>query len=93
MTVVPVGPRECFAHKHKSYVDLDAHHIHPQEFHGPTVPDNLVWLCPNGHRRVHDYLRALMKNGKRPLTWRLYGAKVRLIAAEGYAAIRAAGLL
>lgn len=29
------------------------HHILPQSWGGPSVPENMVWLCPNAHTAVH----------------------------------------
>ena len=38
------------------------HHILPQSWDGPTVPENMVWLCPNAHTATHrlidEYVRA-----------------------------------
>ena len=38
------------------------HHILPQSWGGPSVPENMVWLCPNAHTATHrlidDYVRA-----------------------------------
>jgi len=31
----------------------DAHHVSPQNQHGPTLIDNLVLLCRRCHRRIH----------------------------------------
>lgn len=39
------------------------HHIWPQEFGGPTVPENLVWICDTGHYNVHAILAELVKTG------------------------------
>jgi hypothetical protein len=76
----------CQVHKHRDEVPLDRHHIWPQADGGPTLPDNLVWVCPNGHREIHEYLRLLKKlDGKVPwLKRRKYGKKVRDLAETGY---------
>lgn len=78
--------RECSVHKHRTDVPLDSHHIWPKSEGGPTVPSNLVWLCPNGHREVHEYLRLLVKlDGKVPwVKRRKYGKKTRNVAEEGF---------
>jgi hypothetical protein len=37
------------------------HHIWPKAEGGPTVPENLVWVCDTGHYNVHaaiDQIRA-----------------------------------
>lgn len=36
------------------------HHIWPQEYGGPTVPDNLVWTCDTGHYNIHALLDAML---------------------------------
>lgn len=38
-----------------------SHHIWPKEDGGPTVAENLVWVCDTGHYSIHallDFLRA-----------------------------------
>jgi hypothetical protein len=42
------------------------HHILPQSWGGPTVPENLVWLCPNSHTAVHDLLNLYIHHGGPP---------------------------
>lgn len=76
----------CMVHKHRDYVPLDRHHILPKSEGGATVPGNLIWLCVNGHREVHEYLRLLhLYVGSVPwLKRRKYGKKVRNVAEEGY---------
>jgi hypothetical protein len=36
------------------------HHIWPQEYGGPTVPENLVKVCDTGHYNIHALLAQLM---------------------------------
>lgn len=37
------------------------HHVWPQEFGGPSVPTNLVWICDTGHYTIHVGLALLLK--------------------------------
>jgi hypothetical protein len=83
--------RSCAAHKHRTEEPLDAHHVYPLYAGGPDTVDNLVDLCPNAHRAVHEYLRELLKEertGLFTLDRRCYGPRVREIALEGYRRIR-----
>jgi 5-methylcytosine-specific restriction endonuclease McrA len=81
----------CAVHKHNGIVStpLDVHHIWPLGEGGPDNDANTVKLCPNGHRRVHDYFRLLKKhNGKVPwMKRKFYGHKVRNVAVQGYTAM------
>lgn len=78
--------RECRVHKHRRTVPIDAHHILPKAHGGSDDPWNLLDVCPNGHRRIHDYIRLLGKhNGKAPwLKRKFFGHKVRFYGAMGY---------
>ncbi len=82
----------CFVHRHKDPQPVDKHHVWPLSEGGPDVKDNLVALCPNGHRRVHEYLRLLKKHdGKVPwLKRKLFGHRVRYVGQTGYEALKAA---
>jgi 5-methylcytosine-specific restriction endonuclease McrA len=76
----------CSVHKHRELVPIDRHHIWPLGEGGPDIEENLVAVCPNGHRQIHDLLRR-MKKGKGVVTWlvaRRYGKKVRAYAKLGY---------
>lgn len=76
----------CQIHKHRDKVPVDLHHIWPQEFGGPTRAENLIVLCANGHRLVHEYLELLI-NGNGKVVWSirmLYGPKTRKVAELGY---------
>jgi hypothetical protein len=46
------------------------HHIWPQEFSGPTVEANLVWVCDTGHYTVHAVLDALLAGRRVPRSTR-----------------------
>ncbi len=39
-------------------IQYERHHIWPQEFGGPSVPENLIYICSNTHNNIHAYLRA-----------------------------------
>jgi 5-methylcytosine-specific restriction endonuclease McrA len=41
-------------------VDTDLHHIIPREYKGPTIPENLVEVCNNCHRAIHEYIDATL---------------------------------
>lgn len=51
----------CVATHVPAAVLLEYHHIWPQEFGGPTVPENLIWICATAHNTVHTYLRAFLR--------------------------------
>lgn len=40
------------------------HHILPKGMGGPDTPDNLITLCDNTHRNVHEILREFVRAGK-----------------------------
>ena len=87
--------KACQVHKHRDEVPLDSHHVWPKAYGGPTTPDNLIWVCPNGHRDIHAYMRLLIKNNGK-VAWlqrRKFGKKVRDYAEQGYEAIRVSKLL
>ena len=42
------------------------HHVWPQEFGGPTIPANLIWICDTGHYTIHAGLTRLLA-GLEPL--------------------------
>lgn len=61
------------------------HHIWPQEFGGPTIESNLVWVCDTGHYNIHTLLDALL-SGK---TIEFKGTRLeRKLAKQGYDAIQ-----
>jgi len=65
---------------------LDSHHIWPLGMGGPDTADNLVTVCPNAHRNVHELLRAWVKwDGPPP--WEIrshFGRYTRELAERGY---------
>jgi hypothetical protein len=75
----------CWAHKHRTPVSEEYHHIQPKEFHGPSIAANMVWLCSNAHGDTHVYLNWMLRhNGQRPVDWRTYNRKIRMVAEDGY---------
>jgi hypothetical protein len=64
-SVSPTGPVQCRCVKqhHPAATSLDAHHVWPEGHGGPTVPENLVWLCPTCHRNVHEILDTWARAG------------------------------
>lgn len=76
----------CAVHKHRTLGAIDMHHVWPLGLGGPDVEENLIPLCPNGHREVHEYIRHLTKRGGK-VPWKLrryYGRKTRAVAERGY---------
>ena len=87
--VLPAGQVACRCstkHVPKPTV-LDAHHIWPHAAGGPTVPANLVWLCPTAHRNVHELLDAWHRTGKTTSTGS-HNPFIRKIAQAGWQAIQ-----
>ena len=41
----------------KNNIQLQVHHIKPKSQGGTDVPENLVTLCENCHKQVHEYLK------------------------------------
>lgn len=80
----------CVVHKHRDAVPIDAHHVWPLGEGGPDSEENIILVCPNGHRRIHDYLRLLKRyNGSVPwVSRRLFGRAVKAYAVMGYESIR-----
>ena len=42
---------------------IDRHHVVPLSWDGPDEPDNLITICPNQHRLVHELLDLYKKRG------------------------------
>lgn len=84
--------RECFAHRHRDDVPLEAHHVWPLGDGGPNIAANRVMVCSNAHSATHDLLAKMRKAKTGRVSWLVrirYGARVRRLAAAGYAAINA----
>ena len=75
--------------------ELDLHPVWPLAHGGPEIETNELPLCPNMHRSVHEYLRALIRN-KGQLPWatkRNYSPYCRRIAEQGYRRIIAQAMV
>lgn len=66
----------------------DLHHVHPLSWGGPDTKANIVAVCPNQHRLVHQLLREYRKAGGVPAYFvrRRYSGFTRTLAARGWAA-------
>jgi len=64
------------------------HHIHPQEYGGKTVPENLVLVCDTGHYNIHTALDAMLAGVNGPKVSR----SERKIAQQGYDSIKETGV-
>lgn len=75
----------CVAHKHRSLVPIEWHHVWPLGYHGPNTTANKIPTCSNTHGNIHYYMEALFKSGgTRPPNWRTYGDDTRYWAKKGY---------
>lgn len=68
-------------------VSYEVHHVWPQEYHGPSTPDNLVRICCNTHSDTHDLLNRMLRG--KPYVLADYTPTVRRLALRGLAAIEA----
>lgn len=68
---------------------FEIHHVWPQEYHGPTIPANLVKICCNCHSNTHDLLNKMLRS--KPVDPMTYSPTERRLAARGYAAVMAYG--
>lgn len=59
------------------------HHILPQEYGGPTTPENLVLVCDTGHYNIHAALDAMIHKKPIPKVTR----RELAIARQGYLAM------
>lgn len=59
--------KQCALHAYHwpPVLDGDIHHIIPLSMGGPDTNDNIMHVCPTGHRNVHEVITALVK--KQPL--------------------------
>jgi 5-methylcytosine-specific restriction endonuclease McrA len=60
----------------------EVHHVWPQEFHGPSTPDNMVKICCNCHSNTHDLLNKMLRN--KPFDFASYSPTERRLAVSGY---------
>lgn len=80
-------------------LELEHHHIQPQQYDGPSAPENLVWVCPTTHANIHEILREIIRR-KGYLSWsealRTWDDGLNRyafqVAHDGYARIMAARL-
>lgn len=82
---------ECVTKHRPANREPDLHHVHPLAWQGPDTPENIVAICPNGHRLVHQLLREYRRAGGKP-PWsvrRHYSAFTRALAADGWARYQA----
>lgn len=79
---------ECVAtHAPAAYVPV-RHHVQPQSWGGPTVPGNLVVLCPNTHTATHRLIDEYVRAGGDP-GWevrRLFSRTSRALAVRAWEA-------
>jgi len=64
MRTLPAGPGVvCVLHRYHSPVpaSFDVHHVIPLSMDGPDTRDNLVVVCPTGHRNVHACIALILK--------------------------------
>lgn len=64
------------------------HHIVPQEYGGPTTPENLLLVCDNGHYAIHAIQDAMLAGTAIPKGTR----KEYAYAQQGALVILAKGL-
>jgi 5-methylcytosine-specific restriction endonuclease McrA len=76
-------------HRAGSLQSFEVHHVWPQEFHGPTRPDNLVKICANCHSNTHDLLNRMLRG--KPYVLASYSPTERQLAQRGHDAIMAYG--
>lgn len=74
----PYAEHPCVVHKSHYPRPLRSvkHHIWPQEFGGPTVEVNLVWVCDTGHYNIHHYLDKLRRG--EPIPHTIHGRELEL---------------
>ena len=64
-TLQPVGTTCACVTEHRPVsLVFERHHIWPKEYGGPTVDENLVYVCATTHNNVHAYLRAFVAAGR-----------------------------
>lgn len=61
LALQPPGTKCLCVKSHRPLsVVFERHHIWPQEYDGPTVAANLVYICATAHNTTHAYLRAFI---------------------------------
>lgn len=73
------------AHMPNSHVN-DRHHVWPLGHGGPNIPENIITVCPTGHRNIHTLLeRLLAYRGKIPYSeLRTFSFQERKFAKLGF---------
>ena len=72
MRTLPAGPGvTCALHHYHSpeVASYDEHHAVPVSMGGPDVAENLVVVCPTGHRNVHVCIAAMKRGTARQADW------------------------
>jgi hypothetical protein len=77
-TAPPAMRRSVLAQAHhrcsvpgcRARVFLDVHHVEPWQFGGPTVPDNLLPVCPVHHTLVHSGRLSVERKADGRAVWR-----------------------
>lgn len=52
---------KCVRRHHPKITIIDKHHIVPLSWGGPDVPENMIPICSNQHRLVHELLTLYKK--------------------------------
>jgi len=64
LTLQPSGTTCVCVKSHRpASVQFERHHIWPKEYGGPSVDENLVYICGTTHNTVHAYIRAFVAAG------------------------------
>jgi hypothetical protein len=86
----PAGRRWCYCvtehHPQQLEGEAEGHHVWPLGHGGPDIAENMRWLCPTTHTKVHNLWREYGRAGGRP-PWaveRRYSFFVRRIVADGW---------
>jgi hypothetical protein len=81
---MPMGVT-CAVHRHREWVPIERHHVHPIGLGGPDVAANIVSVCANGHYAIHEYIRRLIASGLgNDPDKKHFGRKVRELAVTGW---------
>jgi hypothetical protein len=87
MAVLTASTSKCEVHaRHSpaSHVN-EHHHVWPQGVGGPSVKENMVWVCATGHNNIHKLLALLVKKGSlAPADVRGYHPQEIRLARLGY---------
>jgi hypothetical protein len=73
--------------------EAEGHHVWPLGYDGPDIAENMRWLCPTTHTKVHNLWREWVRAGGEP-PWdimRRYSGYVRGLVADGWSQVESAG--